>query len=362
MEDASALVDHGWSMADMEAALLDSSSPNNKKTDYDKMLCIDLTADPPHSSPLSNKKVITKPTSSELASTASSLTNKENLCRQTASSSSSLSSSSSFSTARAAVPSKNFEHTSSLGYAPSAPSLDELLPNGWELFPHQKEAILEALKLRRVILAYDMGLGKTIISLMWAKEMSKHIDSCLTVIVCPCTLAENWQREANLVGFRDVDNSSADDGHHPIKICSWAKIPDPNSMLQGNRHLLLVFDEAHAMQTLKSQRTQAALKLCLHRLSDAVHLMKLLTSRRPLPHHAHHSACSGVLLSTGTPIKNGRPCNLLPLLIAIRHPIARDVRGFEVIHNAAAIQNPQHVTYDPPAPLPLVTMVAGEIL
>lgn len=68
---------------------------------------------------------------------------------------------------------------------------------------------------------------------------------------------------------------------------------------------LILADEAHAMQSLTSQRTQAALKLCLH------------------------AQCIGAVLATGTPMKNGRPSNILPLLIAIRHPIARNKLEFE---------------------------------
>ena len=37
-----------------------------------------------------------------------------------------------------------------------------VLPNGWQLFDHQLHAINEYLRLKRVILAFDMGLGKTI--------------------------------------------------------------------------------------------------------------------------------------------------------------------------------------------------------
>jgi hypothetical protein len=37
--------------------------------------------------------------------------------------------------------------------------LDEPLLNGWSLYDHQKEGILRALQMRRLILAFDMGLG-----------------------------------------------------------------------------------------------------------------------------------------------------------------------------------------------------------
>jgi hypothetical protein len=41
--------------------------------------------------------------------------------------------------------------------------LEAPIANGWKLFKHQKEAILKCLELNRIILAYDMGLGKTLI-------------------------------------------------------------------------------------------------------------------------------------------------------------------------------------------------------
>jgi SNF2 family DNA or RNA helicase len=40
--------------------------------------------------------------------------------------------------------------------------------------------------------------------------------------------------------------------------------------------------------------------------------------------------CVGVLLLTGTPMKNGKPCNLFPLLRAVRHPFGDDQKLYEV--------------------------------
>ena len=77
-----------------------------------------------------------------------------------------------------------------------------------------------------------------------------------------------------------------------------------------NRYIL-VCDEAHAMQTLYSRRTKAALALC------------------------HSPLCRGVILSTGTPMKNGRPANLYPLLLGIQHPIAKNKLDFETRYCAA---------------------------
>ena len=40
-------------------------------------------------------------------------------------------------------------------------------------------------------------------------------------------------------------------------------------------------------------------------------------------------SCVGVLLLTGTPMKNGKPCNLFPLLRAVRHPLGRHQKAYE---------------------------------
>jgi len=191
---------------------------------------------------------------------------------------------------------------------------DLRLPNGWELFDHQRYAIQECFRWERTILAFDMGLGKTMISLAWAQTVSKRLRyTCLTIVVAPCTLIDNWKREAAILDFKVLtSNRDVTQSTERLPSCfffSWAKVPDIatiNSLLsKGFNSFLVIADEAHAMQSLTSQRTQAMLALC------------------------GHQKCAGVVLSTGTPMKNGRPSNLLPLLIAIRHPIARNRLEYE---------------------------------
>jgi hypothetical protein len=170
--------------------------------------------------------------------------------------------------------------------------------------------------------------GKTIISLVWAKEMCRLLgpDTPLAVVVAPCTLLETWKREATMMGFRCIDrlkdidslkyaNVGGIDGicDGPLLLLiSWAKIPTVADVMKCGRlvgrsacNYVLMCDEAHAMQSLKSQRTRDALALCSHK------------------------ACKGVLLATGTPMKNGRPCNIFPLLLGIRHPLASNRISFE---------------------------------
>lgn len=170
--------------------------------------------------------------------------------------------------------------------------------------------------------------GKTIISLVWAREMCRHLGSGtpLAVVVAPCTLLETWKREATMLGFRCIDklkdieysrsttirNITGSEDGPLLLLISWAKIPTATEVMKCGRlvgqsscNYVLMCDEAHAMQSLKSQRTRDALALCSNR------------------------ACQGVLLATGTPMKNGRPCNIFPLLLGIRHPLAANRMSFE---------------------------------
>jgi hypothetical protein len=189
--------------------------------------------------------------------------------------------------------------------------LDGTFSNGYSLFAHQKEAVISCIQNRRTILAFDMGLGKTLIGLVWAKAFCSRDTSCMLVVVAPCTLMENWRREAALVGFEASDSkpSRSDVGDSKLRmiICSWAKIGTAEELLRRYKRdrFVLVCDEAHAMQSPRSIRTQAALALC------------------------KHTRCAGCILATGTPMKNGRPANLYPLLAGIRHPVASNKTNFE---------------------------------
>jgi hypothetical protein len=67
----------------------------------------------------------------------------------------------------------------------------------------------------------------------------------------------------------------------------------------------VLVSNCHYAQNLNSQRTKKMLEL------------------------AHHENCLTAWLLTGTPIKNGRPVNLYPLLLAVNHPLADDKWEYE---------------------------------
>lgn len=169
--------------------------------------------------------------------------------------------------------------------------LTKPLPNGKTPFKHQRDGILRMLKYRRQILADDMGLGKTLQSLVVAKELSERY-GWLIIIICPVSIKENWEREALSLKISKLKFS----------VHSWAKIPVPPP-----KDYIMIADEAHYAQAgSKTLRGKAFLNL------------------------ADSDSCRACYCLTGTPIKNGRPINIFPLLQATKHELSKDSRYFQL--------------------------------
>ncbi len=166
--------------------------------------------------------------------------------------------------------------------------------NGWKLLPHQKQGILRAILMRRIVLAFDMGLGKTLIACVWAQAFQKTFEQLNVFVISPVSLKKEWERTAkDVVGLRvkddgktrkakppkksssklsketeiDLTGDQSDDMSEctgllkspPIEIFSWAKIPSRVS--SDIEKFIVICDEAHSMQNMDSIRTKGALKL-----------------------------------------------------------------------------------------------------
>jgi len=168
-----------------------------------------------------------------------------------------------------------------------AAQLPAPLEDGRRLFAHQRAAARWLLARRGAVLADEMGLGKTLAALAAARAMARLAD-CRIVVVAPSGLHDHWRTEGLALGLR-------------LELHSWARLPAALP-LAGT---VLIADEAHFAQNLHTRRSQGLLRL------------------------ARHPRLRAIWLLTGTPMKNGRPVQLFPLLAAIGHPLVQDQRRYE---------------------------------
>ena len=167
--------------------------------------------------------------------------------------------------------------------------LRDMIPVGIKPYEHQWQAAVWIAEKERVLIADQPGLGKTLESLIGAIALKKKYGIENILVICPVSLKINWQREAEKIGVQ-------------VDVYSPAKIPTPESCTQS---FILIADECHFYQNIKSQRSQKYIKL-----SQSVR-------------------CKGLINLSATPMKNGRPANLYPVLKAMNHSLASDRRKYE---------------------------------
>lgn len=160
--------------------------------------------------------------------------------------------------------------------------LDAPLPNGMTLFAHQKIAIRYFVEKRRVICGDQMGLGKTFEALIAAKKLQDYYGWNIIVITT----------KSNMTGF----NRAAAMLGCSIECTTWRGMP-----IATNEHpyspFVLIGDEAHYAGYMSSQQSKNFISL------------------------SWHPNCKALFAMTGTIAKNGRPINLYPLLLAVKHPL-----------------------------------------
>ena len=162
------------------------------------------------------------------------------------------------------------------------------------LFPHQEDGIRWLVynyfsDYQGGILADQMGLGKTWTAAIAAHNICRE-NNALLYVICPASLVGNWTKELNHLDIKATIFSD-----------HFQKIPTPNH----SSKYFVIFDEAHRLQDDKSKRFKSVEKLIIN------------------------GNCIGKFLLTGTPIKNGRPINLYPLLLLFKHPLSINKKDYE---------------------------------
>jgi hypothetical protein len=163
-----------------------------------------------------------------------------------------------------------------------------------ELMPFQTAGVVYALRQRRVFIADEQGLGKT----MQALATIESDNAYPAVVVCPASLKLNWLREIeHWLPGRTAAEISGRRGALPVAdfiVVNYDVLDGRLESLAGLAPKALVFDESHYCKNPKAKRTKALIKLSERLAPDALRLAL-----------------------TGTPLVN-HPAELVPQLRALR--------------------------------------------
>lgn len=149
------------------------------------------------------------------------------------------------------------------------------------LLPHQILLTHDLIKMqrRRLLMADDVGLGKTIETGMVIRELIARGETRRVLVIAPAGLVKNWQRELRdcfrlefeILGidFHDYAPTSWENHHRVIASIDTLKRPQRmERLLAAPKWDLIVFDEAHHLTRLRyGTKIQTTLN---YRLAEAV--------------------------------------------------------------------------------------------
>lgn len=170
------------------------------------------------------------------------------------------------------------------------------------LLPYQVEAVDRMVERRQVLVAYDLGLGKTVITIAACEALMDSGDIDATVlVVCLSSLKFQWSKEISR--FSDstplvVDGTKrqrqeqfAWDAVPDYVIVNYQQVVNDWEEISGRRWGALVLDEATAIKSFRAKRSRR---------------VKELARATPIR-----------FALTGTPIENGRPEEVYSIMEAV---------------------------------------------
>lgn len=141
----------------------------------------------------------------------------------------------------------------------------ELSASRVNLLPHQILLVhdLVAMAERRMLIADEVGLGKTIETGMLLRELNTRGEAERVLIISPAGLIKNWQNElrecfrlhCSILGHDFYDYGTASWETHPWVIASIDTLKQPRRiqrLLGAQRWEVIVFDEAHHLSRTRS--------------------------------------------------------------------------------------------------------------
>ncbi len=168
--------------------------------------------------------------------------------------------------AREALARLRLEHDAAIGAvrrsrASDADALECESRLGGELRPFQRAGVRYALESRRLFIADEQGLGKTIEALALLEED----DAFPAVVICPASLKLNWQREiGHWLPHRSLHVVVGTGKTIPkaeITILNYEIVHAHRERLAISRPKALILDESHYVKNPAAKRTRAVRRL-----------------------------------------------------------------------------------------------------
>ncbi|CAB9526773.1 regulator of chromatin subfamily A-like protein 1 [Seminavis robusta] len=188
----------------------------------------------------------------------------------------------------------------------AAPSEQPQLQPKPELFPYQQDGVERLVSQKRLLLADEMGMGKTVQCIEALNRIGKEDSTIL--IICPKSVLGVWQQE--LEQWLNPDLASC----WTVHIASMKEKPSPQpgsvtiinydicfkleKELHKPDYQVMICDECHALKSVDSKRTRS--------------ILGKMTGKRRKP----GIQSEYLWLLTGTPVLN-RPVELFPIVHSV---------------------------------------------
>ena len=168
-----------------------------------------------------------------------------------------------------------------------------------ELKPYQVEAVTKMVDKKRILVAYEMGLGKTPMTIAAIEELRTRGKMTRTVLVlCLASLKYQWQKEIEKFSDSSAlvidgtkaqrDKQYAEVVNNDYVIMNYEQVVNDWEMVKAFELGAIIADEATAIKGFKAKRAKKAKELA-----------KNVSVKYAL---------------TGTPIENGRPEELYSIM------------------------------------------------
>jgi SNF2 family DNA or RNA helicase len=184
------------------------------------------------------------------------------------------------------------------------------------LKPYQTEAVEKMVSQKRILVAYEMGLGKTPMTI----AAIENLDSHFTLVICLASLKYQWQKEIHKFSDKKalvIDGTSSQRTKqyqemfdYDYVVMNYEQVVNDWDAIKSASFTAIVCDEATAIKGFKAKRAKR---------------VKELAKNIPIK-----------FALTGTPIENGRPEEIFSIMQFVE---AKVLGRFDIFDKTFIVRN-----------------------